>query len=47
MKTSLIRGKLSVLSYANPEQGGNFINSKDKGNIGEAIILGEFVKRNI
>ena len=25
----------------------NFINSKDKGNIGEAIILGEFVKRNI
>ena len=25
----------------------SLMNSKDKGNIGEAIILGEFVKRNI
>ena len=40
-------GEAKYFIYANPEQGGIFINSKDKGNIGEAIILGEFVKRNI
>ena len=30
-----------------PSKKGNLMNSKNKGNIGEAIILAEFIKRNI
>ena len=30
-----------------PSKKGNLMNSKNKGNIGEAIVLAEFIKRNI